>query len=183
MSYQPGTQLHYFKVFGRGLLGAVAMTSFSMAASGVNLSIGGVPGSPMVLGTVQAQETDISSEEITSYAASVLEMDPYRTEAYTAIQNLLTDIDHDMSAVDLSCAGTSNLNQLPRNVRPEVRSIVVNYCNRASTIVESNGLTVSRFNTITATYPQDPGLAEQIRTALIQIQQQSNPDTESAPPE
>ncbi len=183
MSYQPVMRINAFTPLARGILGAIAITGLSMVAMGVSLRIYPAPESPLTWGIAQAQDTDISSEEITNYAASVLAMDSHRTEAYTAIQNLLADRDHDISAVDLSCAGTSNLNQLPRDVRAEVRTIVVNYCNRASTIVESNGLTVSRFNLITAAYPQDPGLAEQIRTALIQIQQRSSPDNNSAPAE
>jgi hypothetical protein len=182
MSEQPVSQFNLLKRLRRGLLGGLAITGLSIALTGVSMP-GAMQAKPLVLGVAQAQDNDISSGEITSYAASVLEMDPYRTQAYDAIKNLLSGIDHDMSAVDMSCTGTANLNQLPRNVRGEVRSIIVNYCNQASQIVESNGLTVRRFNTITAAYPQDPGLAEQIRTALIQIQQQSAPEAGSAPAE
>lgn len=183
MSYQPGMPFKQHRFWSRVLLGAVAVTGLSMATSGSTIGPGLMGHSPVVAGVALAQDSDISSDEITSYAASVLEMDPYRTEAYTQIKNLLTGIEHDMSAVDLSCAGSTNLNQLPRNVRSDVRAIIVNYCNRASTIVESNGLTVGQFNAITAAYPQDPGLAEQIRTALIQIQQRSLPESEGEPAE
>ena len=182
MSYRPVPQIWSIKTLAQGLLGAIAMTGFAMALSGVSLPVP-TANSPLRLGAAHAQESDISSDEIVSYAASVLEMDPYRTQAYTQIKNLLADIDHDMSAVDMSCGGNANLNQLPRNVRSDVRSIIVSYCNQASNIVQRNGLTVRQFNTITAAYPQDPGLAEQIRTALIQIQQQSVPEAESAPTE
>jgi hypothetical protein len=170
-------------LWGRVLTGALAVTGLSMVVSGMTLSPTIGQQAPIILAAAQAQDSDISSDQITSYAASVLEMDPYRTEAYTKIKNLLSDIEHDMSAVDLSCAGSANLSQLPRNLRSEVRTIIVDYCNRASRIVQNNGLTVTQFNAITAAYPQDPGLAEQIRTALIQIQQQSAPDAEAAPAE
>jgi hypothetical protein len=182
MSYQPVLGMNRFRSIGFSVIGAFAMTGVSMALSGTPLpSNAGNFSSRWA--TVQAQENDVSREDITSYAASVLEMDPYRTEAYTQIKNLLSGVDHDMSAVDMSCTGTANLSQLPRDVRSEVRSIIVNYCNQASSIVQRNGLTVRQFNAITAAYPQDPGLAEQIRTALIQIQQQSAPDAEPAPSE
>jgi hypothetical protein len=179
MSNQPGLRLRQFRRMGLSVAGALAVTGLSAALSGVSL--------PPVAGHVswawgvaQAQDNSVSREDIDSYAASVLEMDPYRTEAYTQIKNLLSGIDHDMSAVDMSCSGTANLSQLPRSVRSEVRSIIVNYCNQASRIVQRNGLTVQQFNEITAAYPQDPGLAEQIRTALIQIQQESAPATDPA---
>jgi hypothetical protein len=54
-----------------------------------------------------------------------------------------------------------------------VRTIVVNYCNQASQIVQANGLRNERFDAITAAYPEDATLAEQIRAALMQLQQQS----------
>jgi hypothetical protein len=182
MSYQPVSQFSYVRGFNRSLLGAMAITGLSMVLSGTPLPFS-VDKQALVVGAAQAQDSNISSEDITSYAASVLEMDPYRTQAYNQIKNLLSGIDHDMSAVDMSCAGTANLNQLPRNIRSDVRAIVVDYCERANDIVEQNGLSVTQFNTITARYPQDPGLAEQIRTALIQIQQRSVQESEPAPAE
>jgi len=179
MSNQPGLRLRNFRRMGLSVAGALAITGVSSALSGVPLpSVAGYPS--WAWGVAQAQDTQVSRDDIDSYAAAVLEMDPYRTEAYTQIKNLLSGIDHDMSAVDMSCSGTANLSQLPRRVRSEVRSIVVNYCNQANRIVQRNGLTVQQFNEITAAYPQDPGLAEQIRTALIQIQQESAPETDPA---
>jgi len=178
MSEQPVSPFNLLNRLRQAMLGGLAITGLSVALTGVPLPGLAGPDSLMVR-VAQAQDNEISSDEISSYAASVLEMDPYRTQAYDQIKNLLSGIDYDMSAVDMTCAGTANLNQIPRNVRGEVRSIIVNYCNQASRIVERNGLSVRRFNVITAAYPQDPGLAEQIRTALIQIQQQSAPEAES----
>jgi len=183
MNHQSGRSIKRPNGWGRVLVGALALTGLSMAASGSFLVPATGGEASRGIGLAWAQESDISSDEITSYAASVLEMDPYRTEAYTEIKDLLSGIDHDMSAVDMSCTGTANLNQLPRDVRSDVRAIIVNYCNRASTIVQRHGLTVSQFNAITAAYPEDPGLAEQIRTALIQIQQQLAPEPAAAPAE
>ncbi len=183
MSYQPVMPFKIFWSLGQSLATAAVITGISMASTGVTLPLTSAGETRRQIGTALAQEANISGDEITNYAASVLEMDPYRTEAYTEIKNLLSDIDHDMSAVDMSCTGTANLNRLPRNVRGQVRTIIVEYCNQASNIVERNGLTVRQFNAITAAYPQDPGLAEQIRTALIQIQQQSMPENEAAPVE
>lgn len=183
MSNQLQTPLIHPHLWGRVLLGAVALTGLSIAISGHPVAPSWRGEAQPLWGAAWAQSDAISSNEITSYAASVLEMDPYRTEAYTQIKNLLSGIDHDMSAVDMSCTGTANLNQVPRDVRSEVRDIIVDYCNQASNIVQRNGLTVRQFNAITAAYPQDPGLAEQIRTALIQIQQQIAPEAQAAPTE
>ncbi|MBE9137162.1 DUF4168 domain-containing protein [Nodosilinea sp. LEGE 07088] len=147
----------------------------SMASLAVLVGGAGIPipaGEGIRLGAAaQAQDRDISPEEIVGYATSVLEMDSHRSEAYGEIQTLLTGTGYNIGSIDISCMGTANLNQLSRSLRNSVRAIVVDYCNQASTIVEANGLTVRRFNAITAAHPQDPALAEQIRTVMVELQQ------------
>ncbi|WP_275332590.1 DUF4168 domain-containing protein [Nodosilinea sp. PGN35] len=151
---------------------AAAIASLTVLASGAGVSIPTATGS-MPLGAAWAQDSSVSADEVMGYAASVLQMDAPRNEAFSQIKTLLTGTSHDISSIDMSCTGTANLNQLPRSLRSDVRTIIVNYCNQASTIVQSNGLTVRRFNTITAAHPQNPALAEQIRAAMVQLQQQS----------
>lgn len=120
-----------------------------------------------------AQGSNVSSEEIMGYARSVLEMDGPRNTAYNEIKALLTGTNYDVTALQMRCNETPNLNPLPRRLRRQVRSILVNYCNQAGDIVRANGLRVDQFNAITAAYPEDATLAEQIRTVLIQLQQQT----------
>jgi hypothetical protein len=158
-----------------GRLGvATALASITLMAGAINVSLpsrlgGGAFGTPAM-----AQDRGaVTPEEIRGYAASVLQMDAPRNEAYGQIRTLLSGTNQDISGIDMSCTGTANLNQLPRNLRSSIRAIVVNYCNQASEIVQANGLKVRRFNAITAAYPQDPALAEQIRAAMVQLQQQS----------
>ena len=144
----------------------------SLLAGGTGIELP-FQGSTVPLGSAWAQDSGVTAEEVTSYAASVLQMDSPRNEAFSQIKTLLTGTSYDVASIDMSCTGTDSLNQLPRNLRNSVRTVVVNYCNQASTIVQSNGLTVRRFNAITAAHPQDPALADQIRTAMVQLQQQS----------
>ncbi len=152
---------------------AIAAAGLTVFASGLGVRIPS-PGSGVILGAAAwAQDSGIDPEIIMGYAASVIEMDSPRNEAYSQIKTLLTGTGYDSSTIDMSCTDTASLNQLPRNVRSDVRTIVIDYCNQASAIVQANGLTVRQFNTITTTYPQDPALAEQIRTAMVQLQQQS----------
>lgn len=120
-----------------------------------------------------AQSLNVSPEEIMGYARSVLEMEGPRTTAYNEIQALLAGTNVSINSISLRCTTTNSLNQLPRGLRNDVRTIVVNYCNQASQIVQSNGLRNERFDAITAAYPQDDTLAEQIRAALMQLQQQT----------
>lgn len=152
---------------------AAAIASLTVLAGGAGISIPTATGNVTLGSAAWAQNSSVSSEEITAYAASILEMEAPRNEALSQIKTLLTGTSYDISSIDLSCTGTANLNQLPRNLRGDIRTIIVNYCNRASDIVETHRLPRQRFNQITATYPQDQALAEQIRAAMIQLQQQS----------
>ncbi|MBD0337651.1 MAG: DUF4168 domain-containing protein [Cyanobacteria bacterium Co-bin13] len=157
--------------FGQLMLaGVVALLA---NGSGVVLQTAG-PGPIVTTSQVRAQGIEISAEEVAGYATSVLQMDGPRNDALNQIRSLLSGVNFDISQVDMTCPNTRNLNQLPRPVRSEVRGIVVNYCNQARAIVESNGLTVRRFNLITEAHQGDPGLAERIRTVLVQLQQQQS---------
>lgn len=158
-------------------------TVLAMILAAASVGIGEVklqpqePAGPLswTVGTAAlAQNHSFTAEQIMGYAASVLEMDLPRTEAYNEIRALLANTNHDIDTIDMTCSSTAALNQLPRSIRSDVRTLVINYCNQASGIVQSNGLTIRQFNAITAAYPQDATLAEQIRTALIQLQQQGN---------
>lgn len=162
---------------GRSLLVASLVSGAALVASAVPLSFS-APGIGQVQwgAAAQAQGLTVSPEEIMGYARSVLQMEGPRTTAYTEIQALLTGTNVNINSVSLRCTDTNSLNQLPRNLRSDVRAIVVNYCNQASQIVQANGLRNERFDAITAAYPQDDTLAEQIRAALMQLQQQSQTD-------
>ncbi|MFH7245189.1 MAG: DUF4168 domain-containing protein [Spirulina sp.] len=171
--------------WGRSLLVSSLLASATLMASTVPLSF---PGTGMISSVhwgaaAWAQDINVSPEEIMGYARSVLEMEGPRTEAYNDIQALLAGTNVNINSISLRCTATNSLNQLPRNLRNDVRTIVVNYCNQASQIVQANGLRNERFDAITAAYPQDATLAEQIRAALMQIQQQSqsSPASDESP--
>ncbi|MDJ0705449.1 MAG: DUF4168 domain-containing protein [Leptolyngbyaceae cyanobacterium MO_188.B28] len=114
-----------------------------------------------------------SNDEIIAYAQSVLEIDGPRNEAFTEIKNILieADIGGNRSGLSLSCGSNRNISQslssLPRRVRPDVRSIIVDFCNQARDIVVGNGLTVRQFNDITASHRGDPALAERIQEQML----------------
>lgn len=161
---------------GRSAVMAAAVASLSLLA-GAGAQLPTAAGN-VTLGSAWAQDSGISQEQVIGYATSILEMDAPRNEALSQIRTLLTGTGQDLASIDMSCTGTANLNQLPRNLRNNVRTIVVNYCNKASDIVKANGLTPREFNEITAAYPQDPALTEQIRAAMIELQQSANGGTQ-----
>ncbi|GAB4140559.1 MAG: hypothetical protein Fur0046_16190 [Cyanobacteria bacterium J069] len=130
------------------------------------LLLGWVPNVHLSTGAVElgsaAFAQSVSAGEIRSYAASVLEIEPYRQEAVQAIQGTGAPLPA------LMCNQAGNLRDLAR----PVRQIVVEYCTQSATVVQSNGLTVERFNQITAAQQSDRNLATQIRNAIIEIRRQ-----------
>ncbi|MGB5974705.1 MAG: hypothetical protein WBG38_15375, partial [Nodosilinea sp.] len=99
---------------GRSAIIAAAMASFGLLAGTGELTttMGSIP-----VGAALAQDSVVSSEEVIGYATSVLEMDIHRTEALSEIRTLLTGTGQELNTIDMSCAGTATLNQLPRNLR------------------------------------------------------------------
>lgn len=122
----------------------------------------------MMVAFAQSQVTD---QEIMQYAGAVLEMDGYRTEAYTAIKDMLLSAGVDISEVNVGCSDTQDISEVPRSIRRDVEEILVGYCNQARDIVEANGLTPRRFNEITDAHQQSERLSEQIQQELIRLQQ------------
>ncbi|MBU6228333.1 MAG: DUF4168 domain-containing protein [Cyanobacteria bacterium REEB459] len=169
------TLLGTTRITGRSLQ-ALLLASLSVLASTVVVAprLEGVTYLPSPA-LAWAQSLQVSPAEVINYARSVLQMDGPRSQAYAQIKSLLSGANYDVNAIDMRCSATANLNQLPRRIRQQIKTIVVDYCNQASDIVRSNGLQVEQFNAITAAYPQDQALAEQIRTALMQMQQQAQP--------
>jgi len=48
--------------------------------------------------------------------------------------------------------------------------IAVEYCNKSKKIVESNGLTIDKFNAITMTVQSDPNLEKRVQAELLELQ-------------
>lgn len=160
--YKPTGRIHQFLLATAMALGA--------AFSGVTVqTVGQLPTLSFASAQAQAQITDA---EVMSYANSILEMEGPRVQALNQIRGLLEQVNYDASQVDMNCRDLSSFNRIPRQVRSQAREVAVNYCNQARTIAEGNGLPSRRFNLITEAHQSDPGLAERIRTALIQLQQQ-----------
>lgn len=163
-----------FRPWSRSLLVAGCLASATLLSQSWPLSFTSPGGHQVHWGAAAlAQGLNVSQEEIMGYARSVLAMEGPRTNAFNEIRALLTGTNVDINSISLRCTTTNSLSQLPRGIRNNVRAIVVNYCNQASRIVQSNGLRNERFDAITAAYPQDDTLAEQIRAALMQLQQQN----------
>lgn len=137
--------------------------------SAAALASGWAPGwcthsSTLVFGAA-AQAQEISAQEITSYARAVLAIEPKRLGASQEIKGIAGG-----SVPRVVCNETSQINRLSGNVR----GIVVNYCDQAKKIIESNGLTVAGFNKITLLQQADPAVKARIQAELLRLQQPGN---------
>lgn len=113
----------------------------------------------------------ITDDEVVSYARSVLQMETNRNNAYSEIKAMMVEVGLNIGDFEISCTN-SRLSDIPRSIRRQVQQVIVDYCNNAASIVSDNGMEAERFNTITSAHRQDPTLAERIRQAMIELQQQ-----------
>ena len=120
--------------------------------------------SPLFISVAYAQ--DMGDTDVTNYAQAVLEMEPVRQTAFDEIKKLIGSGD----IPPIVCHKPESLDALPRNAR----KIAVNYCSQSQKIVESNLLTIARFNAITIDMQNNPNLKTQIQKELLRIQNASS---------
>ncbi|MEB3357661.1 MAG: DUF4168 domain-containing protein [Synechococcales bacterium] len=127
---------------------------------------------PIALGSpVEAQEVpSVTSDEVQSYARSVLDVETLRLSAYDRIKTLLGTSD----VPPIACHIEDSLSGLRR----EVRDIVVEFCTQSIEVVRNNRLTIARFNTITSLQQSDEDLASRIQEELLRLQTDGVPDEE-----
>ncbi|MCC3415127.1 MAG: DUF4168 domain-containing protein [Microcoleus sp. PH2017_29_MFU_D_A] len=121
--------------------------------------------SPSLVFGAAAQAQEISNAEITSYARSVLGIEPRREEAMKEIKGMAGG-----SVPRIVCNETQGINSLSGGMR----GVAVNYCQQAKKIIETNGLTVSRFNQLTLLQQRDPAVKQRIQAELLRLQQAGN---------
>lgn len=114
----------------------------------------------------QAQNTNINSSEVVNYARAVLAMEPARQRAFNEIKKIIGSSD----VPKILCNDSNSFNSLPGNAR----KVAVEYCNQSQKIVEGNGLTINRFNSITLELQSDNSLKERIYNTLIRLQKNPN---------
>lgn len=113
----------------------------------------------------QTTTTAVSNEEVRNYARALLSIEPIRLTAYEEIKR----ISGSERVPAIACHRPESLGNLNRNIR----EIAVNYCTQAISIVESNNLSIGRFNIITSLLQNDRALASRIQEELVRLQQAS----------
>jgi hypothetical protein len=157
------SQLRFNRILRQSLLAGILST----AALASGWAPGWYANSPVpVFGAAaRAQAQEPTNEEITNYARSVLAIEPRRVEVYNEIKGIVGG-----SVPRVVCNETREINRLSGNVR----GIAVNYCQQAKKIIESNGLTVARFNQLTLLQQANPAVKQRIQAELLRQQQAGN---------
>lgn len=114
-----------------------------------------------------------SDDEVTNYARAVSGIEADRVDAYALASDILTSADSELSIVEtpLSCTRTrlSDMPDVPRAARVDLRAVLVAFCNNASQIAEENNLTPRVFNEMTAAHREDVELSDRIRDAITSL--------------
>ena len=120
---------------------------------------------PLLVVSSAAYAQDLRELEVTKYAHAVLKMEPVRQTAFDEIKKMIGSED----IPPIVCHKSESLDALPDNAR----QIAVNYCKQSQEIVESNGLSIARFNAITVDMQNDANLKTRIQNELLRIQNTS----------
>lgn len=104
----------------------------------------------------------VSDTEVKNYAQAVLQAEPVRQEALDEIMTIIGS----KNASSIVCHDPNSLDGLPNNAR----NVAVDFCNQYKDIVESQKLTITRFNEITVNLQKDPNLEKRIQNELLRIQ-------------
>ncbi|MDH6059621.1 DUF4168 domain-containing protein [Chrysosporum bergii ANA360D] len=104
----------------------------------------------------------VNNTDIISYAQAVLAMETPRQQAFDEIKKLIGGGE----IPKIICSDANSINSLPR----QVKDIAITYCENSKKIVEDNGLTIDRFNTITIELQNNNNLKRQVYNTLIRLQ-------------
>ena len=108
-----------------------------------------------------AYSQDLTDVQINKYAKAVLVIEVQRKQAYSTIQSILGK-----TPSEIICNKPETLVGLT----PEAQKVAVNYCTTAKKAVESSGLTVAEFNSITQKIRTNPHLEKRIQDAMVKLQ-------------
>ncbi|EKD07131.1 DUF4168 domain-containing protein [Limnospira fusiformis KN01] len=111
--------------------------------------------------TARAGNPTFTNQEITSYAQAAIALESRRHQAVEEIKRIVGQVPR------ILCDEPTSINMLPGNA-PQ---IAVSYCDQAKRIIESKGLTVSRFNEITRHQQSDSRFRERIQAEILRIMQ------------
>jgi hypothetical protein len=107
-----------------------------------------------VSGSNQIALFQVSDEDLRKYAAALLEIEPLRVEALTAIKSKVSG-----DLPNLMCNQPDSMSSLPS----DARKIFVRYCANANEIANRKGLSLAAFNRITSQVSSSPQLRKRLQ--------------------
>ncbi|AFZ30420.1 hypothetical protein Glo7428_1871 [Gloeocapsa sp. PCC 7428] len=155
-------------VFGHRFRRMLSRSLVIATLSSVSVVSGLVPnlaGSRQVEFSSVAYAQAVSNAEVTNYARSVLVMEPVRQTAFNEIKRIISSD----NIPPIVCNQPRSFSSLPT----DARNIAVEFCKRSRQIVESNGLTINRFNAITVNLQSDAQLERRVKNELLRLQNAS----------
>ena len=162
--FQPCRNWVLLRRMGKRLAASLVVGAFAtVGLSGLDPDLS--KRSPLAFSSV-AYAQDVGDPDVTNYAQAVLEMEPVRQTAFDEIKKLIGSGD----IPPIVCHKPESLDALPGNAR----QIALNYCSQSQKIVESNRLSITRFNAITVDMQNDPNLKTRIQNELLRIQNASS---------
>lgn len=102
----------------------------------------------------------VSAEQIAKFVRSAMAMEPKRKQAVQEIQAIMGQVP------TIRCDNRESFNELD----PAVRGVAINYCNESKRIVESNELSVERFNEILLEQRSNKALRERIQGEICRLE-------------
>jgi len=171
-----------YGIGGAGLVTAAALWMgpiFSEETAAMTIALSTAPSlpptSPAVDLIAQTPPAAINPQEIQQYASSVLRIESLRTIALRDIQPLVES----SILSELSCHQRDTFRRLPN----PAKDIFVTYCTQSIDVVEQTGLSIARFNEITATQSTNSAIANQVQQTLQQLQRDAGarPPSQASP--
>ena len=140
-------------------------------------AIAGVLSTVGLLAGVVPQLSFHSPTPIFSVSASAQDDDAVRfARAAYAIEQRRVSVSAEVKKItgsvpDIACNQPQRLNSFP----PNVRSLIVDFCNFSRQTIEKNGLTVDRFNAIMMQRQSDPEIGRRIDAEVRRLQGGGSP--------
>lgn len=104
----------------------------------------------------------VNPTELRSYAKVILTMESRRQQAFDDIKKMIGNGE----VPKIVCNDKNSLSVIP----VKARDIAANYCQSYQKVVEENGLTSDRFNTITTQVQNNDDLKRQMYNLLLRLQ-------------
>jgi Domain of unknown function (DUF4168) len=128
--------------------------------AGVVPQLSGHSPMPMFSAAAYAQDDDA-----VRFARAVYEIEPRRVSVSNEVKKITG------SVPDIACNQPQRLNSFP----PNVRSLIVDFCNFSRQTIEKNGLTVDRFNEIMMQRENNPTIRGRIDAEVRRLQGGGSP--------